>query len=227
MITANVLRRVFQIVYGDMTGTGFTIDVANRQYLVTARHVIEGIKQKDQIKIYHEGTWTTLAIDLAWMSPGTEDVAILYPCRQLSPTFRLEPSSKGMVLGQTVYFCGFPYGLRMESEDLNAGSPLCLVKHGIVSAGWLEGRHQLIIDGHNNVGFSGGPVVFAEPGAKDYKVGGVISGFRPELEPILIGDEDTGLRCRHNTGLIIASYLDNGVKYITRYPTGVKPNLAP
>ena len=40
MVPQNVLTRVFNLRMGSQTATGFTIEVDNRQYLVTARHVI-------------------------------------------------------------------------------------------------------------------------------------------------------------------------------------------
>jgi hypothetical protein len=44
MITANVLTRVLRchIKNGDSYGTGYTISVDDRQYLVTAKHMVEG-----------------------------------------------------------------------------------------------------------------------------------------------------------------------------------------
>ena len=41
LVTSNVLHRVFLIKYGDKFGSSFTIDVDNRQYLISA-------KQQDQ-----------------------------------------------------------------------------------------------------------------------------------------------------------------------------------
>ena len=173
MITTNVLQRTFQIRYGEATGTCFTIDVGGRQYLVTARHVVKGIEHKDTVHIQHEKTWKELKTSVAWISSSVEDIAILSPKIQLSPSHPLEPTTKGIVLGQSVYFCGYPYGLKMELGRINRGFPLPLVRHGILSGLMLEEGHEsLIIDGHNNPGFSGGPVVFTEPGSRDYKVAG-------------------------------------------------------
>ena len=39
MITANVIYRVFRLKVGLETGTAFTIEEEDREYLVTARHV--------------------------------------------------------------------------------------------------------------------------------------------------------------------------------------------
>ncbi len=41
MTIANILNRTFHMSYGGSTGTCFTVDVDGRQYLVTARHVVQ------------------------------------------------------------------------------------------------------------------------------------------------------------------------------------------
>ena len=114
MLTSNVLQRTFQIKYAESMGTCFTIDLDGRQYIVTARHVVGGIQGKDPIEIYHEGVWKTLRTEIAWLSQPDQDIAILSPETQVSPTHPLEPTSAGLILGQDVYFCGYPYGLKVD-----------------------------------------------------------------------------------------------------------------
>ena len=55
MITSNVIQRTFHIRRDNSTGTAFTIDRGSKQYLVTARHVVEGIESGNAIEIFHEG----------------------------------------------------------------------------------------------------------------------------------------------------------------------------
>lgn len=219
MLTNNVLQRTFRIAYCGNTGTCFAIDVDGRQYIVTARHVVDGIHPKDSISIYHDGIWKTLRTEVAWLSQSEQDIAILSPEIQISPTHLLEPTSAGMVLGQDVYFCGYPYGLKVEvGPDLNRGFPIPLVKKGVLS-GMFPGH--ILIDGINNPGFSGGPVVFATPRSNDFKVAGVISGYKVEYDAVLLNGEDIGLKYGYNTGLVLAYDLRLGVEYITQNPTGV------
>ena len=44
MITANVIHRVFRIAIGSQVGSGFTIDVEGKEYLVTARHIADELE---------------------------------------------------------------------------------------------------------------------------------------------------------------------------------------
>lgn len=220
MITTNVLQRTFRLKYGENTGTCFTIDVDDRQYIVTARHVVDGIVQKDSIEIFHEGVWKTLRTGIAWLSPSEQDIAILAPEFQVSPTHPLDPTSAGIVLGQDVYFCGYPYGLTVEAgPDINQGFPIPLVRKGALSGMYPD---HLLIDAINNPGFSGSPVVFAAPQSNDFKVAAVISGYRVEYDPVLLNGEDVGLRYGYNTGLVLAYDLRTGVEYITQNPSGAK-----
>ena len=43
-VTTNILRRTFRMRHRDKCGTCFTVDVDNRRYLVTARHLVETIQ---------------------------------------------------------------------------------------------------------------------------------------------------------------------------------------
>ena len=50
MVTTNIVRRIFRIkTTGE--GTCFTIDVKNRQYIVTARHLVDKIVGQSSVKI--------------------------------------------------------------------------------------------------------------------------------------------------------------------------------
>jgi len=63
---------------------------------------------------------------------------------------------------------------------------LPFIKSGILSA--LDIRNEnavtLYLDGHNNPGFSGGPIVFLSNTTRRFHVAGVVSGFRNEYFPI-------------------------------------------
>lgn len=226
-ITSNILQRTFRLKYGESTGTCFTIDVDGRQYVVTARHVVKDIEPNDAIFVWHDKAWKKLNTTIAWVPEAGDDIAILSPEIQLSPTHPVTPSNAHLVLGQDVYFLGYPYGMSLELEPLNGKYPIPLVKKGIVSGCDVEKNSSLFyIDGHNNPGFSGGPIVFHNLYSKSENpcIAGVISGYRVEYESLLHGDGATGLVSAHNTGIIVAYTILDGVKYITQNPSGFKLN---
>jgi S1-C subfamily serine protease len=207
MVPKPILERTFCVKFGQGTGTCFTIDVDNRQYIVTARHVLDGIRETDTILIQHDKQWESLPVTLVGVGPGDIDIAVVTASLQLSPAQPLVLSADRLFLSQDIYFLGFPYGLKIEvGPEMNASFPLPLVKKGIVSGFVFEnGRSsQLLLDGHNNPGFSGGPVFYSPFGGIEAGVAGVISGYRREWESVYLQDQKTPLNFHYNTGIIIA-----------------------
>jgi hypothetical protein len=80
---------------------------------------------------------------------------------QLSPEHSLEPSIGGFVLGQDMFFVGYPFKMWADGGPMMCGRPLPFVKKGTLSAfETLSDPKILWIDAINNEGFSGGPLVF-------------------------------------------------------------------
>lgn len=202
MITSNVIHRVFRIQYAGRGGTGFTIEVDGKEYLVTAKHIVETLDGNGIVSIFSNGDWREEEITLVGHSPEDADVSVLAATRILTPPdLPMEANMAGLLYGQDVYFLGFPYGYIGNFIFSPRGYPLPFVKKAAVS---LIERKRMILDGHNNEGFSGGPVVYVEPNTRDFKVAGFISGYRFVEQPVLHSGQETGLTYNYNTGLIEA-----------------------
>ena len=144
----------------------------------------------------------------------------LAPQEQIGAAYPLQLTTAGLVLAEEVYFLGFPYGLGMDVKtDLNAGFPLPLVKKASVSALGLEDG-PILLDGHNNAGFSGGPV--ARRGTKEQQtVIGVVSGFRYDRNKVLDEEgKETTYTYDTNTGIIIAHDIRHALALIDTNPIG-------
>lgn len=222
MITTNVIQRTFHISIGNSAGTCFTIDVDGKQYLITAKHLVEQIKDTAKIRIYHENQWKNIQVTLVGHCEGDIDISVVAAGFQLSPPFELEPTSAGIIYGQDVYFLGFPYGMTGQIGELNRDYPLPFVKKAVVSCMYRteDGVQISFLDGHNNPGFSGGPVVFKEPNGQTYKVAAVISGFQATEEPIYQDGKQVPLAYRYNTGIIIAYGIKHALDVINVAPSG-------
>jgi len=222
MVPASVLQRTFLIKYDEHMGTCFTFDLDNRQYLITAKHVIQDISTCDTIHVMHNKNWLALPCKLVGHAVGKTDITVLALDRRLSPTHALSFSDPGFYLSQEAYFLGFPYGLRMDIGLENNFYPVPLVKKCIISGFFTDeqGVKHIYLDGHNNPGFSGGPVVYSDPGRKEMKVAAVISGFRFEDAPIFVGDEKTPLSYRDNTGIIVSYDFRHAIEAIQANPVG-------
>jgi hypothetical protein len=58
----------------------FTLDIDKKQYLVTARHVCNGIREGESIGIFHQGKWRNEPIKIVGLGAENRldtDVAVL------------------------------------------------------------------------------------------------------------------------------------------------------
>jgi S1-C subfamily serine protease len=192
-ITSNVFRRVLMIrpAGSDSFGTAFTLEVDGRQYLITAKHVIEGLKAEGTVELRQGETWSPVHVTV-FRCDDPIDIAVLVPPKQLTVTYELEPTMKRIVYGQDVYFAGFPYGLFTSGQNVNAGLPLAFIKKAVISATTSDrGAVVMFLDGHNNPGFSGSPIVYRDLGQNriTFKLAGVVSGFRFDRNAVLTPEE--------------------------------------
>lgn len=222
MVPVNILQRTFQVRHNGGTGTAFTLDVAGRQHLISARHVVEGLVPHTAVDIFWNGNWTPNRIGEIWLSDSGADLAVIDLESTLSPSWPITAdATSNFTLSERVFFLGFPFGLRTEVNALNNGYPIPFVKTGIISSFAVDTENSALIflDGHNNPGFSGGPVVTVDPQHR-VTVIGVVSGYRYNDDPILTDGRPTGLTYRSNTGLIVAYTLREVMMRIQVSPNG-------
>ena len=224
IITTDILQRTFRLLWDNRTGTCFTIDVDGRQYLITARHIVEPISGLGTVQIFHDNSWKHLQVELVGHGRQGIDITVLAPRLQLSPAHQLHATIAGVVISQDVYFLGFPYGLTNEVGKLNNKFPLPLVKKAIVSAIQFGDVKTLLLDGHNNPGFSGGPVVCrrVEDRQGVLTVIGVVSGYVHTSEPVYDSQSVTALSYKYNTGIISAYAITHAIDLIHVNPIGFK-----
>ncbi len=208
MITSNVIHRIYRIKYGDRPGTCFTIDESGHRYLITAKHIVENIKNPDIVQIEHNNEWEDVRVNLIGHATGSIDISVLTGDLSFSVDHPF-PARKGdFALSQDVWFVGFP-GVVVKRKKtspsflkLNRNFPLPIVRQGIVS--WMHDDF-ILIDAHGNTGFSGSPVVFKPNGSDLYSVAAVIANREEEVKPVY----ETKLQA-HNDG-------GNGIKPIGYY----------
>ncbi len=222
-VTSNIIQRVLLIRYGPVMGTGFTIDVDNRHYLITARHIVANIKAYDKIEIYESKRWKPIPvrfIDCGKTSDGHNiDVAVLVPDQQLTPLHPLRASGE-LIVGQDVFFLGFPYGLSVDGTNVNGTYPLPFVKRALVSAfGFNSPEDVIFLDGINNPGFSGGPIVHDGLNRSGPVISGVISGFR-SYDAVMIQQSGNLVTLPINSGIIVATRIAHVLNAIKANPIG-------
>lgn len=175
MVSSDVLMRVLLLKYGNGTGSCTAVSIDDNDYLITARHLFDKtISHGDTIDfaIYNSGRWMNYRKNLMLHENPKIDIAVINLGSNDLKENKFEiGSDANFYLSQDSFFLGFPLGLRMEDYkdiSLNNGYPIPFVKKGIIASFSLNPEEKMIfIDGHNNKGFSGGPVVTPDMGNRE------------------------------------------------------------
>lgn len=61
-VPSEVLTRVLLIPVGAHSGSGCTIDVDGRQYIITAKHFVSEVKDNDSIRIHRIDGWASVRV---------------------------------------------------------------------------------------------------------------------------------------------------------------------
>lgn len=207
-INDSITHNVFLIQVDASQGTSFIVEIANKEFLVTAKHLFKNAinAQKREILLVKEKQILKLIATLYLNTDTTIDIAILK--LPISVKYKSPFITGGQVkTGQDVFFLGYPSfnNTLFATQDTDFGI-LPLVKKAIVSGAKKINNYFLVfLDGHNNPGFSGGPIVFYDTFSKRNAILGVISGYYHENKyTINFGSKQTNY-VEENSG-IIASY---------------------
>ncbi len=231
MSQLDVVSRTHQIMVPDgSTGTAFMLDIDSRQYIITAKHLVQ--ESISPFNIYWEQGWQTIPVGLVGHCDGETDISVLHTIHNLPKMLYPKGSHLGietdLKLAEEVRFYGFPHGMSTPRGEQSV--PVALVNRGIISGFFGtplgSGEESFLIDGHNNPGFSGGPVVTIRNG--EYKVAGVIAGYRHSYQRVYGTDafsqvDETSVigYLPENTGIIIAYNINPALDIIAENPVGL------
>lgn len=214
-----ILQRAFRCSFEDSQGTCFTIDYENRQYIVTAKHLVESIHDTAIIQIWQDERWKPCPVNLVGHCQGSIDISVLAAQRQHSPKHCLPLGPSNLMLGQDAYILGFPHGLGSETGELNHNFPFPFVKRAVMSA--LEQEpSRYFLDSYITGGFSGSPVVCfpREILDGDCSIVAVVSGHLDEVAPVFHGDQPSSVK--RNTGIAVCYDIRYALALIRQNPIG-------
>jgi hypothetical protein len=238
--TSDVITRMTIVQSKFGSGTIFSIDVDHREYWITAKHILTGAKHSPY------GTITAKSAALSLLDPNAEhvrlipvtfsvidvgkdiDIVVLAPpAPLLSNPLPSANVASSAVIGADCEFLGFPSATGGAwKATLPDGKSYWMpyVKHCFVSA-MPSGANAMILDGVNNPGFSGGPVVTRT--GPDQEIIAVVSGIVTEPAEVIPSAAPKKPPQPHhkekvdtNSGFIVAYYLDAAVKAINKNPIG-------
>jgi S1-C subfamily serine protease len=235
-VTGNVISRVFEVRLGVETGSAFIVDYQDRQYVITADHIVRGAQGAFSIEVRSpaDSKWRNLEVSVIHGPDPCMDVAVLVP--KLPKLSAADPVTTGgfsFLMGQEAYFLGFPFDLH-SSFGRNLAIPL--IKHAYVSAivscsaldlKGGEDERLILLDGMNNPGFSGGPVVAPDTNRPNHPLAfiGVISAFTNERIPVdAHGQQDPGITVATNTGIIVVIPIEAAMALVRQYAAQKPPS---
>lgn len=251
--TTNILFKTFMIRTKTDAGTMFSINVDDREYWLTAKHILTGRKSgpAGEVKektvslqvLYPLGDteeWNTVQFTV--MDPGKDvDIVVLVPTSPLDePAFpSLKAASGNVGMGGECSFLGYPYASTWTATISGSGGSTAYkmpyIKHCYISGMITQPVPMFVLDGINNPGFSGGPVLY-DTGPNQVVIG-VISGYHTEpgevhsiavptptasAVPGTTGPSRTKKEnvVDLNSGIILAYMLDPAVDAIKKNPIG-------
>lgn len=214
-VTANIYERVIKLTRLDgSSGSAFTLEIDGRQYLITARHVVG---DDDPVRMQLElraQTWECELVQLQGVT-GDADIAVFSLDKPVTPTLSTRPTLEGIMYSQDVYFLGYPYGMAMQMVP--GIDTYAFVKKAIFSASahTRAGGHVLYLDGFNNPGFSGGPMIFYHHQTNEPHIGGVVAGYKIDPQQVVVGDEqEPGAFVRANSGIVVTYSIQHALDAI-------------
>jgi hypothetical protein len=221
----SILTSTFNIFTDTSSGTCFTVTENNIEYVVTAKHLF---KRKTQhadsvtVKINVNKIETSYKAIVYFHPNASVDLAVLKLNKKIAQDKSLPIKDGPHYLGQECLFLGYPlFSLGSETQT----DKVPFVKKAIISAFYQDkGIDYLLLDGHNNPGFSGGPVITTNDKFEDQFIAGVVSGFINERKSMQIRPDrrndslQYSLTISENSGIIIAY----PTKYITETITGIR-----
>jgi hypothetical protein len=220
LVTTNIISRTIYIQYNESSGTAFVFDYNKKQYFITAKHVVSALKENDTISIFHKNIWNKLKVKLVGHSKNS-DISVFSSPDYLDKSDNLIANSNNLIFSQEIFFLGFPYGLTNSIQNVNSGFPIPYIKKGILSNVLIDKDFKvLFLDGINNPGFSGGPIIYQNKLTGEFNLCGIISGYRPEINNIKQNNQDINLQYSINTGIIIGYGIEEAIKLIQSNPIG-------
>lgn len=248
--TANVLTRTLMIESPHGRGSVFSLDVDEREYWITAKHVLTGAEHPPygsitnksvSLRILNPGAqgeeWLSVNFSVIDVGEGVDIVVLAAPHPILDkPGPSPATTAEGVMMGADCEFLGYPFGGGWRATwDDGHSYWMPFTKRCLVSTLTFGEPKIYVLDGINNKGFSGGPVVYRT--GNDQKIIAVVSGYITEPAEVISSVQGKPVAIRKpsrtpnvkpsaketvnmNSGFIIAYAISPAIDAIHKNPIG-------
>ena len=217
VVPIEILQRTLFIKAGNETGTGFSVDYGGKLYLITAKHVVAGLPKTNAVfQVLQGNQWRDYkTVKTIFPLSSDVDIAIFETNEKVTTPYAIasRDSISGIRIGQQVWFLGYPFGI---SSRFNDGKIAPFVKKGTMSAIDSTNTDAVVIyiDGFNNPGFSGGPIVYWDYAKRGYAILGVVKSYKEDTAKVLINGQHVDTRILVNTGILVAYSVEHAIRAI-------------
>jgi hypothetical protein len=217
-VPGEILSRTFYIKNGNESGTAFAVDYEGDMFLITARHLAAGLPTENAtIQIWQQGQWKDYhTLKTLYPSSNDADIAVLETSEKVKTPYGITPVAPddGATFGQPVWFLGYPFGI--YSHVTNQETVFPFIKRGTMSAIDASNPDAVIvyIDGFNDPGFSGGPIVYWDFKKHAYRIVAVVSGYRTDTAKTVVNGRQIDTPLLVNSGILISYHIDHAMKAI-------------
>ena len=217
-VPIEILNRTIYIRTPAGSGTAFKIDRQGKVYLVTARHMVTGVPATGAtIQVRTSGVWGNYKITkIVFPKSADVDIAVMGTGETVAQPYAIAVASgdEGPTFGQTVWFLGYPLedGLSIRTK----GGDFPFIKRGAISAVDATNPDAVLwyVDGMNNHGFSGGPIVYWDFKTHAYKILAVVEGFRYEAADANVDGVTGRSNVLLNSGILVSYSIQHAIDAI-------------
>jgi len=221
-VPEEILQRTVLIKVGNSVGTAFSIDYEGKLYLVTAKHVVSGLPESNAtIQVRRGDRWDDVHTVKTLFPPSSNvDIVVFETNERVKQPFEVAiiGDTGGPAFGQQVWFLGYPWGIHTRASNRE----LPFIKRGTMSAIDATDTNAMVlyIDGFNNPGFSGGPILYWDFGKHGYRLMGVVQGYRNDTAKVLVNGQQVDTNLLVNSGILVGYSIEHAIQAIQRGQKG-------
>lgn len=211
---SEVMNACREIRVSSGAGSGFIFKYKNKNFLVTAAHVVKDKRRVSKRKVsltQFDGTLYTFNGEIFYHENKECDVCVIKLPDDYIAISVLEYQYQQIVVGEEYFYFGYPGSVDTSlaiTPIKGSGTPISVIRRGIISTfNEQDDIHYMLVDSLATAGFSGSPLVGFDKKGNSFVIG-VINSSNMEAENIVDQHEnEQELWSVAHTGLTEATHI--------------------